>query len=339
MYRNCIGEEIRFVGDKYRVLQRIGSGGFATVYKVLDEHIGKEFAMKIVPVSEKNSACGEPELLRQLEHPGLPGLHDVFFWENQVCIVMELAKGITLKEYVERQGKLTVKEGLYLGRQLGKILQYLHTRPIPVIHGDLKPQNIIVGEQGIRLIDFGGAFLQYDVRDVFVGTPGYAAPELEKGELFTPSDVYAFGKVMIYMFTGREAYLFNEETLIQGLKKYGIPRKIRKILQKCVEREVHRRFQSGQELLEVLLKSKGRMRHLPGRIMHELSTLLRMGSVFGMLYVINAGWHARYDGLILLFMINIGVILLSSLLAKLAIKSYKTAILECECSLFVSQGI
>lgn len=339
MYRNCIEEKVDIIGNKYRVLECIGSGGFAKVYKVLDEHIGKEFAMKIAYASEENGANGEQQLLRQLEHPGLPTLHDVFYEGDHICIVMELAKGITLKEYVEKRGKLTIKESLYLCRQLGEILQYLHTRPVPVIHGDLKPQNIMVCEQGIRLIDFGGAFLQYDVSKVFTGTPGYAAPELKKGEIFTQSDIYAFGKVMIYMLTGREAYLFGEEVLIQSLKKYGIPKKIRKILKKCIDGEISGRYQSGQELLEILLKQKGTMRHLPGRMMYALSILLRIGGIFGMLYVIKLRKVEPSDDLILLFMINICVIFLSVLPAKLATKSYKAAILECECSLFVSQGI
>lgn len=339
MYRDCIEKKNVIIAEKYRILQEIGSGGFAKVYKVLDEHIGKEFAMKVVVVEKEEDAYSEPEFLRQLNHHGLPGLHDFFYLENYIYIIMELANGITLKEYVEARGKLTIKEGMHFARQLGEILQYLHTRPIPIIHGDLKPQNIMVGEEGICLIDFGGAFLQYDVGKRFVGTPGYAAPELRRGEIFTQSDVYAFGMVMLYLFTGREAYLFKKEGMISVLKKYGVSIKIRKILKQCLAEEVHMRFQSGQELLEAIVKEKSYMRHFPGRKFYICGIVLKICGIVGLLFLLYEETCAEQGLQTGDIFMNLCILFFGFLLIIFANQSYKTAILECECSIFVSEGI
>ncbi len=339
MYRDCVEEKIEGMIGKYRVLQCIGSGGFSTVYKVEDVHIGKEFAMKVVKVSEKGNDNSEPKLLIQLEHKGLPALHDAFYCGEELCIVMELAKGRNLKEYVEGKGKLMVKEGLLFGRELAEILKYLHSRPVPVIHGDLKPQNIMVDETGLSLIDFGEAFLQYDARDVFFGTPGYAAPELKEGELFTQSDVYAFGMVLLFMLTGREPYLFEKQNLNRSLKCYGIPVKIRKIIEKCTKRQIFRRFQSGLELQEALLKTKGTMNHMGGQLLGEVSNILIIIGLFAMFLIFQSNMFLTKEAVVFFFVINIGILLFATVLGKIATKSYKTEILECECSIFVSQGL
>lgn len=339
MYGDCVEEKIEGTVGKYRVLQCIGSGGFSKVYRVEDVHICKEFAMKVVKASPKGDDESEPKFLMQLEHKGLPVLHDVFYYEDKVCIVMELAKGITLKEYVESRGKLTVKEGLGLGRELAEILKYLHSRPVPVIHGDLKPQNIMVDKTGISLIDFGGAFLQYDVRDVFLGTPGYVAPELKEGELFTQSDVYAFGMVLLFMLTGREPYLFQTQHINRSLKYYGIPRRIRKIIGKCAEKQFFYRYQSGLELQEALLKTKVNVNFILGQWMGRIAGLLQITGLLSMFFILYGYDIWTKKEAVFFFIINVCIILLGSIWKKCSARSYKTAILECECSMFVSQGL
>lgn len=339
MYRDCVEEKIGETLGKYKVLQCIGTGGFSKVYRVEDMHICKEFAMKVVKAYQNENDGSEPKFLIQLEHKGLPLLHDVFYCEEEICIVMELAKGISLKEYVENQGKLSVKEGLNLGRELAEILKYLHSRPVPLIHGDLKPQNIMVDKTGLSLIDFGGAFLQYDARDVFFGTPGYAAPELKDGELFTQSDVYAFGKVLLFMLTGREPYLFRRQNMKRSLKYYGIPFKIRKIIAKCTEEQFFYRYQSGLELQEALLKSKGSVNFMMGRWINKIADFLQILGFISVVFIISGLELLTKNEAAFLLGITICIIFLGIVLEKLSGKSYKTAILECECSIFVSQGL
>lgn len=339
MYGDYIEEKIGRTAGKYRILQCIGSGGFSKVYQVEDVHIGKEFAMKVIKVSETGRDNSEPKLLMQLEHKGLPTLHDVFYDGDELCIVMELAKGVTLKKYVEGKGKLTVKEGVLLGRELAEILKYLHSRPVPVIHGDLKPQNIMVDETGLSLIDFGGAFLQYDLRAVFFGTPGYAAPELKEGELFTQSDVYAYGMVMLFMLTGREPYLFHKTNLRRSLKRYGIPVKIGKIIEKCTKIQTFERFQSGLELQEALLKPKGSMKHAGERLLEGIGSVLIITGLLGMLFICCMNRYMPKEAAVYIFIFNIIIFLVATVLGKIATKSYKSEILECECSIFVSQGL
>lgn len=336
MHRDTIEEIVK--ETKYCLTESLGEGGFSCVYLVIDKHIGKEYALKVVEAKEEYKDS-EIKLLKNLKHEGLPDLHDVFMHKDYTCIVMEYIKGESLEQYVAKKGKLLPKEAMNLGKQLSEILCYLHSRNVPVIHGDLKPQNIMIQEGRVRLIDFGSAFRQYDKKEHVYGTKGYASPEQYQNELFTQSDIYSFGMVMLYMLTGRQAYLFVDEITINELKRYGIPFRLRRIIMQCLSFEVNERFSGGKELKDALKKVKGMTRQLPGQCIAWISTLIRL---FGMLSLLQGLflWKQQYmQDIRCLFIGSVCVIILSYITESFSYKAYKTAILECECSLFVSEGL
>ncbi len=323
------------IAEKYRVLGILGEGGFANVYLVSDEHIGKKYAMKVF---QKNYAENyrEIEVLQRLEHKGLPTLHDVVETAGYVYVVMELVKGVTLKEYVERQGKLSVKETIRIAIRLCEVIGYLHQRLQPVIHGDLKPQNIMIGDGEVCLIDFGGALMQQDMPDVIYATPGYAAPELKRGEVYTQSDVFSFGKVIEFMLTGREAFE-HSPTMGRELKKYGVPAGLRKIVAKCTMEKEELRYQSCKELMDALQNNRKEIVQLPGHAMYVLAMVFRgIGALLYMscLYFYKMDIRAH---LAEVFIVSGMILLIGIFMNKIAERYYKTAILECECSVIVSQ--
>lgn len=335
MYGDC--NRTNMTVGKYRILELLGQGGFASVYKVEDEHLHKEYAMKIM--EECSVAQEEAMRLNELQHPGLPLLHDVFELESNTCLVMELSRGEKLKSYVKRHGKLSVEETVKIGLQISEILKYLHKQSVPVIHGDLKPENIMVGPDKIQLIDFGGSYLMYSRREIFYGTPGYAAEELCRGEVLPQSDIYSFGKVLLYMLTGREGVLFGGQINVAELKRYGIPKNLRKVVVRCLEKEPYMRYQSGAELMEALHKLRRINRQIPGQGVAALATICRFLGTAGILYVlygINAGGNFPSREI---FVLSSLILILSCVVGRCAASIYHEAILECECSMFVTEGL
>ncbi len=333
MYGNIYPKSI--AGGKYLVTEPLGKGGYAQVYKVMDQHVGKEFAMKVI--ESIDSQDREIEMLQMLQHEGLPQLHDVFQEYDRTYIVMELVKGVTLDEYVRQNGKLSIKETVKIAKSLCEILEYLHGRPVPVIHGDLKPQNVMIDEGKVRLIDFGGAFCQYESRKYYFGTPGYAAPELAKDEVMTESDVYSFGKVMLFMLTGREILVCSPGLLNKELKRFGIGRNLRKIILKCICRERLKRYHSAKELAQALSSIRSVKTYLPGFFFGRLGEGLRhigIGVIFYSLYL----WkNMNFSAAESIYFTGIFILLCSYIPEMISGLGYRSAILECEYSIQVSQ--
>lgn len=351
MYRDSIGENHRtckinktfepdeIIVGKYRIEELLGEGGFGKVFKVFDMHIRKEFALKTVEGVKNNDTCMEIKMLQSLAHEGLPKLHDIFRVKNVLCIVMDLIEGVTLEAYVKMRGKLSVGETRYFMMKLCEILGYMHSRPVPVIHGDIKPHNIMVREKELQLIDLGGAFFQYDKSSSVYGTKGYAAPEQNNGELFTQSDVYSVGKVMLFMLTGGEAFLACSHLPGKIGRRYGVPNRFTKVINKCLQVEMSSRYQSAKELLLALRKVKGGNRHFPGQILATIGNGTRGFGILIILYCLYLQKSGGIAGDEKYFIMGIYVILCSYLFDLIAANSYKNAILECECSLIVTNGL
>ncbi|MBQ3036489.1 MAG: serine/threonine protein kinase [Lachnospiraceae bacterium] len=335
MYSDC--GWAKMIPDKYSVLAQLGRGGFGSVYKVKDEHIDKLYAMKIVKYNALGDADKEINILKSLDFQGLPALHDVFYDEEYMYIVMELARGSNLETYVKSKGKLSVEETYRIGYQICDILKYLHGRPIPVIHGDIKPENIIVSDESVSLVDFGCAFLQYSEEYKYMGTPEYAAPELLRGEALTESDVYSFGKVLIFMLTGRQIGIVNGIKVQDCLAAYAVPKRLCKLVVRCLEEDIKRRFRSGLELSKEMKGITTRGTGFVDRWIVCVVSCLRWSGTFLTLYSLFL--YQRQLECKFWFFVGMVLLTMAFIIGARVDKYYKSTILECECNILVSEGL
>lgn len=182
----------------------IGQGAFARVYRVRQRGTGSFFACKIS--GEKGMLRREAKLLRQIEHPLFPRFHDIREQGGSIFLFMEYVAGVNLETLVRRRGRMSERQVVRIGMELAEGLCYLHERNAPILFRDVKPGNIMIGQNGkIRLLDFGSAGWGGEPACVITGTKGYSAPEQwEEPEKAGPySDVYGVGAVMYYVLTGR----------------------------------------------------------------------------------------------------------------------------------------
>ncbi len=203
--------------QRYRIITRLGNGGFGAVYKAEDAQFGN----RLVAVKEMNRGGLTPLeiagaadafkrealLLAKLRHPSLPSIYDHFTEGGRWYLVMDYIEGETLEAHLERAERVRVEDVLRIGMQLCEVLGYLHNCQPPVIFRDLKPANIILAPQGrIYLIDFGLARLfdpaQSKNSSPF-GSPGYAAPEqYDSPQTTAQADIYSLGATLHQLLTG-----------------------------------------------------------------------------------------------------------------------------------------
>ena len=190
---------------KYELLSILGKGGTSTVYLAKHLTLKSYRAIKCIPRTKEpiSSQCLEAELLKHLNHPGIPTLYDVDQDQEYYYIVEEYIQGESLDTFVSRQNYISQELIINFGIQLCDILIYLHQlNPYPVIYQDLKPEHIILCENQLKLIDFGIAsfFTGSDKPFQFYGTKEFSAPEVQNGTCISPlSDLYSLGQVLLFL--------------------------------------------------------------------------------------------------------------------------------------------
>lgn len=252
------GKDLIQIG-KYTVLRLLGQGGEGCVYLVQDERLERMAAIKRVweGMEEAGEAIKkEAAFLQQLRHPMLPIVYDLL-WDGAWYLVMEYIQGMSLHNYIRKNGRAEEEQAQRWADQLLDILQYLHTRKPPVIYQDLKPENIIVCPDGnLRLVDFGAAYFRNytgSMEERRAVSIGYAAPEQrpQAGKDMVPderSDIYAFGQVMYYVLTGADpAYPPYTELPIASYAP-EIRGNWEKVLRKCVQDNPQKRYQVAEEI-------------------------------------------------------------------------------------------
>lgn len=252
---------------RYRLIRKIGQGGMGTVYLAYDrklniERVVKEVRFKGRPDDEKRRQqfVSEMNIIREIQHPCIPRVVDLFSEGGALMIVMERIEGKDLKKQILDQGSVPVAKAVDWGIQLAQILIYLHGKDPPIFHRDLKPENVILHPSGrLYLIDFGiaGGPAGCSGQDEFKGTYGYAAPEqyVSPVRMDGRGDIYSLGRLLNFC-------LFGDPSGTEGLQTPGdkmpeIPDSFRAILRKCTESDPGKRYQRVDKLLEDLTRLKG----------------------------------------------------------------------------------
>lgn len=258
--------------DRYEILEVIGTGGMAVVYKAMCHRLNRYVAVKILRDELANDEefrqrfQTEAQAVAMLSHPNIVSVYDVSHSDDVEYIVMELIEGVTLMQYMKKKGALGWKEALHFAVQISKALEHAHEKGI--VHRDIKPQNIMILKDGtIKVADFGIAALesaQEKKSDQTVGSVHYIAPEQARGEQPDPrSDIYSLGVVLYEMLTGKMPY--DGDTAEQVALKHitghavppqelnpDIPEELAEITLKAMNADINARYQSASDLLHDL---------------------------------------------------------------------------------------
>ncbi len=256
---------------RYEVQKRIGVGGMADVYRAFDIEESREVAVKIL----KNEFINNDEFLQRfkneskavsmLSHPNIVKVLDVGFNEDLRYIVMEYIDGITIRDYIEAEGKLDWKETSHLIIQILRALQHAHDRGI--IHRDIKPQNIMMFSDGtIKVMDFGIAKFTYELGITAtaqtIGSVHYISPEQASGKTTDgKSDIYSTGILMYEMLTGKKPFdtdnpvtvalmQMNNQAELPRTINPDIPRGIEEIVLKAIEKDPADRYQFAKDMIK-----------------------------------------------------------------------------------------
>ena len=266
----------KILDDRYEIIELIGSGGMANVYKALCHRLNRYDAVKIM----RDETAANTELRRRfraesqavamLSHPNIVSVYDVSHSDDVEYIVMELIDGITLKQYLQKKSVLDPSEVLDFTIQTAKALEHAHSKGI--IHRDIKPQNIMLLKDGmIKVADFGIASLENTVEEnngETVGSVHYIAPEQARGEApDARSDIYSLGIVMYEMLTGKLPYVGNSDVEV-AVKHMNtdpvtprdivpsIPEELERICLKAMNSNIDERYQTASEMLADLEQYK-----------------------------------------------------------------------------------
>lgn len=257
-----------FLGDRYEILEQIGSGGMSEVYKAKCHKLNRCVAIKVLKEEYSSDASFvrrfkiEAQSAASLSHPNIVNVYDVGDEGSIHYIVMELVEGITLKNYIAKKGRLDVKESIGIALQVAQGIGAAHQQHI--IHRDIKPQNMIISRDGkVKVTDFGiaKAVTTQTINSNAVGSVHYISPEQARGNYCDErSDIYSLGITIYEMVTGRVPYEgentvsialshLHDEMVSPRFYNDEVPIALEKIIIKCTEKKPEWRYNSIQELI------------------------------------------------------------------------------------------
>ena len=259
----------KMLDNRYEILERIGTGGMAVVYKAKCHRLNRLVAIKILKSDLAQNEefrrrfNAESQAVAQLSHPNIVSVYDVSRGGDTEYIVMELIDGITLKQYMEKRGQLNWRESLHFITQIMRGLSHAHSRGI--IHRDIKPQNIMVLRDGsVKVADFGIACLADSAQTLTqeaLGSVHYISPEQARGDRpDARSDIYSSGVVLYEMLTGRLPFEGESavSVAIQHLSSIplapreinpDIPEQLELICMKAMAPDLEHRYQSADAMI------------------------------------------------------------------------------------------
>ena len=260
--------------DRYEIIEKIGSGGMADVYKAKCHRLNRYVAIKILKQEysgDKNFITkfrGEAQSAAGLSHPNIVSVYDVGEDNGLHYIVMELVEGITLKKFIERKGRLAIKEAVGIAIQIAQGLEAAHNNHI--IHRDIKPQNIMISREGkVKVADFGiaKAVSANTYTQNAIGSVHYLSPEQARGGYCDEkSDIYSLGVTLYEMLSGTLPFAGDNTVSVALLHIQSEPQPVRelvpavqysldRIVQKCMQKRPENRYLSASELIVDLKRS------------------------------------------------------------------------------------
>ena len=262
------------IAGRYEILSQVGSGGMADVYKAKDHKLNRYVAVKVLKPEFREDRTfirkfkSEAQAAAGLTHPNIVNVFDVGDDEGVYYIVMELIEGITLKEYISKKGKLSVKEATSIAIQVSMGLEAAHSHKI--VHRDVKPQNIIISTDGkVKVTDFGiaRAASSNTISSNVMGSVHYSSPEQVRGGYSDEkSDIYSLGITIYEMVTGRVPFdgdttvsiaikHLQEEMVPPSTYAPDLPHSLEQIIYKCTQKSVDRRYNNMEEVIADLKRS------------------------------------------------------------------------------------
>lgn len=264
-----------FLADRYEIIEQIGTGGMADVYKAKCHKLNRYVAIKVMKSEFSQDKTfvskfwAEAQSAAGLVNPNVVNVYDVGVENGIYYIVMELVDGITLKKYIEKRGRLPYKEAVSIAIQVANGMDAAHKHNI--VHRDIKPQNIIISKEGkVKVTDFGIAKVASSATintSASMGSVHYISPEQARGGYSDErSDIYSLGITLFEMLTGTVP--FDGDSAVSVAVQHiqdsiplpsqlveGVPVSVDKIVLKCTQKKTDRRYQSAAELIVDLKKS------------------------------------------------------------------------------------
>ena len=262
------------IAERYEILGKIGTGGMADVYKAKDHKLNRFVAVKVLKPEFREDTTfirkfrSEAQAAAVLTHPNIVNVFDVGDDNGVYYIVMELIEGITLKEYISKKGKLSVKESTSIAIQVSMGLEAAHSHGI--VHRDVKPQNIIISMDGkVKVTDFGiaRAASSNTISSNVMGSVHYSSPEQVRGGYSDEkSDIYSLGITLYEMVTGKVPFdgdttvaiaikHLQEEMVPPSVYTPELPHSLEQIILKCTQKSVDRRYQNMEDVIADLKHS------------------------------------------------------------------------------------
>lgn len=263
-----------YLGNRYEVIEKIGTGGMSDVYLAKDHSLDRQVAIKVLKQEYAEDMTfvskfrAEAQAAAGLEHPNIVNIYDVGNENGLYYIVMERIEGVTLKTYIAKKGQLSYNEVISIAIQVGRGIEAAHNKNI--VHRDIKPQNIMISKEGkVKVTDFGiaRAVTSNTINADLMGSVHYSSPEQARnGFVSFQSDIYSLGIVMYEMCTGRVP--FDGDTTvaiaIQHLQSEmtppsvyapNLPISVEKIIMKCTMKSQDRRYATIEDMLIDLKKA------------------------------------------------------------------------------------
>ena len=262
------------LGGRYQIEEIVGVGGMAVVYRARDTILGRDVALKVL----KKEFAEDPDIRKRfsiesravakLSHHNIVSVFDVGSEDGTDYIVMELIEGITLKEYIAKKGKLSIKEATSIAIQVSMGLEAAHNHGI--VHRDVKPQNIIISTDGkVKVTDFGiaRAASSNTISSNVMGSVHYSSPEQVRGGYSDEkSDIYSLGITLYEMVTGRVPFdgdttvaiaikHLQEEMVPPSVYTEELPYSLEQIILKCTQKSVNRRYEKMEDVIADLKHS------------------------------------------------------------------------------------